>query len=132
MSIKTGAAEDIITFSLGKKGLKTFETVKGQDFFFKNCDSSIILDVKGWDIEMAFIDIRDNYFKRAVTHDFIIDYPRTKFVPSKKTGAMPLKIKIPRVLSSILSDKVKEDIINAWRKKYSHFSIGDYKVLFES
>jgi hypothetical protein len=92
-------------------------------------DIKLMSDNLGTDLNFYIKDISENYMTRHVTRGFILNYPATKLKPNKE-GKMPRSVTIPTVLRSFLKDEVSQEIVEAWKEKYSWW-IKEHEIKFK-
>lgn len=68
-------------------------------------------------------EVTENYFKRAATRSWIMDYPQTRLDKAEKTGANVRKISIPTNPKSFLTPETQAQIIAAWQERYKAYDV---------
>src|SRR5258705_48463 len=66
-------------------------------------DIELISEDLNIDFTAIIKDIRDNYLKKKVTREWILDYPKSKLILNKKTRLYPKTIMLPKSVSQFLT-----------------------------
>jgi len=92
----------------------------------ESCDVPGLSKYLNMDLAFAMKNIHDTFMTSPTTKGFILNYPSSKLKPNAKTGRMPGKISIPKVLRQLLSQEDKELIVRLWQDKYKTYTASNH------
>ncbi len=88
----------------------------------ESCDAAALSGYLKMDLVFAMENIKKTFMSSPTTKGFILNYPTSKLKPNAKTGRMPGKVSIPKVLRQLLSQEDKELIVRLWQDKYKTYT----------